>query len=151
MIGKIFRKLIGKTEPEKEEEISTSIAQSIREKSQKIIDTASEKFQNATREFFDIKQRLENLRESNYKLGLKHLENGHIKDAIFRFRFINYKWPDLLDAYYQLAYCLTLDNKPHEAKIVLKKLLAHHPEFDPKAAELLEHIEHGLNQKSFDE
>lgn len=146
MIKKIFKKLLGKSD--KKETVSDSIAKGIQEKSAKFAGFMERKFQQVYEEFFTIKNRLQNLRETNYKLGLKHLENGNLKDAIFRFRFINKFWPDLLDAYYQLAYCLVLDNKPVEAKSVLQKLLNENPDFDPKAFDLLQHIEQGIKSRT---
>lgn len=146
MIGKIFKKLLGLSEKKNDGE--SSLADALRDKSKKFVGFIGQKVQNFNEEFFSFKNRIQNLRETNYKLGMKHLENGNITDAIFRFRFINKFWPDLIDAQYQLAYCLTLDNKPHEAKVILKQLLAHHPDYDRKAADLLEHIEEGLQQKS---
>ncbi len=154
MISKIFKKFIGRSEEIKTESskiTSHSIANNIHEKTTRLANLLGEKIQQANKDFFTIKDRLKNLRETNYKLGLKHLENGNIKDAIFRFRFINKFWPDLLDAHYQLAYCLILDNKPLQAKIILKDLITKNPDYDSKAIDLLEHIEEGIKQQSFDE
>jgi len=151
MIGKIFKKLIGKSDAKTEakKDGPAALAKGLREKTGKFVNFIGNKIQQANQEFFTIKDRISNLRETNYKLGLKHLENGNITDAIFRFRFINKVWPDLLDAQYQLAYCLTLNNKPLEAKLVLKKLLSHHPDYDPKAYDLLDHIEEGIKHQNF--
>lgn len=152
MISKFFKKILGTSEQKKSDSPSTpSLASNLHDKTAKLVSFFGEKIQNAHQEFFAIKDRIGNLRQTNYKLGLKHLENGHIKDAIFRFRFINKFWPELLDAHYQLAYCLTLDNKSSQAKIVLRELIANNPDYDRKAFDLLEHIEEGMKQKSFDE
>jgi len=152
MIGKILKKLVGKSDDtnNSDKTASGSLISSLHEKSDKLVNFIGEKIQQANQEFFTIKDRISNLRETNYKLGLKHLENGNITDAIFRFRFINKFWPDLLDSQYQLAYCLTLNNKPIEAKLILQKLLAHHPDYDQKAYDLLEHIEEGIKHQNFD-
>ena len=91
----------------------------------------------------DVKTKVSNLLETNYNLGLKHLEKGNISDAIFRFRFIKKFWPEHFDAYYQLAYSLTLNKRPFEAKKILTELLVKKPDYDPKAQDLLDKINRG--------
>lgn len=140
MIGKIFKKLLGKSGKKEgvEGEVSSS---SFHEKAGKVQQFLEDKFELAHEEFYVIKKKLENLRETNYNQGLKYLEKGDVKDAVFRFRIITKFWPELLDAHYQLAYSLMLNNKPEKAKVVLRTLLQRHPDYDPKAQELLNKIE----------
>ena len=107
--------------------------------------TLCERADIVRKEILTVRERSKNLRKSNYELGLKHLENGDLSDAIFRFRFIKKFWPDLYDAYYQLAYCLVLKKKPAEAKMILEELLLKKPDYEEKARELLGHINSGLN------
>jgi tetratricopeptide (TPR) repeat protein len=143
MFGRIFKKLIGKSE--KKETGGEKLAVTLRQKSGKFSDFLGEKFQAIQNEFYTIRAKCENLRETNYNLGLKHLEKGNLSDAIFRFRFIKKFWPDLLDARYQLAYCLVLKKKPFEAKKILEELFAQNPNYDSKAKELLDDINAALN------
>lgn len=146
----IVKKLLGQSE--KKQDSSAKFAVALRQKSGKFVEFLSERFELAQDEFFSIKRKLKNLRETNYNLGLKHLENGHLSDAIFRFRFIKKFWPDLYDAHYQLAYCLVLDNKLKEAKKVLEELFTNQPNYDQNnqrgAKELLSRINTSLEQQA---
>lgn len=148
MIGGIFKKLVGKTD--KNENAGARLATKLRDKSEKFSNFLGDKFEQAKNEILEVRAKCSNLRETNYRLGLKHLEKGNLSDAIFRFRFIKKFWPDLFDAQYQLAYCLILDNKAIEAKQELEELLSRQPNFDPKARDLLEHINSSLEQPSQD-
>lgn len=148
MIGNFIKKLIGKSKTE--ESAGARFAIALRHKVEKTSGFLAEKTKLAHREFSIIREKCKSLRETNYKLGLKHLENGHLRDAIFRFRFIKKFWPDMLDAHYQLAYCLTLNNKLGEAKQILEELLAKEPGYDTKARELLNHINATIKSRSSD-
>jgi tetratricopeptide (TPR) repeat protein len=136
MIGNIFKKLLGKSTAENS---GTKLADKFKDKSEKFAKFLGEKSQFLQQEFQSIKSKCNNLKETNYQLGMKHLEDGNLTDAIFRFRFIKKFWPELLEGQYQLAYCLILDKKPWEAKKVLQELLAKNPDYD-KAKELLDEI-----------
>ncbi len=98
---------------------------------------AEEKINLVKEEYSLIRKKLENLSETNYQQGLKYLERGDIRDAILRFRIVVKFWPENLDAYYQLAYSLALNNQSFKAKLVLEELLSKNPDYDPKARELL--------------
>ncbi len=91
-----------------------------------------------------MKEKTKDLRSSNYELGLKHLENERLSEAIVRFRIIKKFWPDFYEAYYQLAYCLVLKGKPYEARKSLIELLEKQPNFNPIANELLNYIDNIL-------
>ena len=93
-----------------------------------------------------IKEKMKDLHSTNFELGLKHLENGRLKDASIRFFLMRKFWPDDPDAYFQHAYCLILRNKNEAAKKVLEELLRKNPNYDPKANELLEHIKNSSSQ-----
>lgn len=116
------------------------IIESFHDKMDKLQKFAGTKIDLGKQEYDLIKKKLENLSETNYQQGLKYLEKGDVRDAILRFRIVIRFWPDYLDAHYQLAYCLVLNNKPHKAKIVLEHLLHDHPTYDRKAYDLLERI-----------
>jgi tetratricopeptide (TPR) repeat protein len=137
MLGKLIGKLLGRPG---EENFGSKLGTKVKEKSAKFVEFLNEKSTALQKEFVTIKSKCKNLRETNYQLGLRHLENGHLSDAIFRFRFIKKFWPDLFDAYYQLAYCLVLKKKPFEARKVLQELLLKKPDYDKKARELLDDI-----------
>ncbi len=148
MISKILKKFFSKSE--EKESAGGKFALKLREKSAAFIDFFGKKAEFIKDEFFIIKSKCKNLRQTNYLLGLKHIENGHLTDAIFRFRFIKKFWPDLFDAYYQLAYCLALDNQPQKAREVLQELLAKNPNYDQKARDLLERIDKILQKAAPD-
>jgi tetratricopeptide (TPR) repeat protein len=132
---------------EKKEPLSEKIAEDLHKRSGELVDFIKNKVENAKEEFENIKLKYNNLEETNYKLGLKHLENGKLSEAIFRFRFIKKMWPTSYDAYYYLAYCLALtDKKLPEAREVLAELFAREPDYDEKATELLENINHRLEK-----
>lgn len=144
---KILKKIIiGKSEDKnniQDIENNVSIVQKIHDKAQGFASFFKTKIQETKDEFGDVRAKLSNLLETNYNLGLKHLEKGNISDAIFRFRFIKKFWPECYDAYYQLAYSLTLNNRPFEAKKILTQLLAKKPDYDLKAQELIDKINRG--------
>ncbi len=139
MIVKIFKKILGR--PDAKEAKESKISVNLHEKASKVQKFLEDRFEFANEEFYVIKKKLEDLRETNYNQGLKYLERGDIRDAIFRFRIVRKFWPDLLDAHYHLAYALMLNNKPDKAKVILQGLLLDHPDYDPKARELLNKIE----------
>ncbi len=144
---KILKKIIRGKSEDKDNNLSienkVSIAQKIQDKTHGFINFFKTKIQETKDEFGDVKTKVSNLLETNYNLGLKHLEKGNISDAIFRFRFIKKFWPEHFDAYYQLAYSLTLNKRPFEAKKILTELLVKKPDYDPKAQDLLDKINRG--------
>lgn len=144
MIKKIFKKLLGI----KSEKVESKISINLKEKIENISGFVDEKIDLAKKEYFETKAKLENLCETNYNQGLRYIEKGHLKDAVFRFRFIKKFWPEMYDAYYQLAYCLYLRKKHREAKLVLIELLQKNPQFGDKAQQLLLKIENSLQDVS---
>ncbi len=138
MIKNLFKKIFG--ESEEKESGGTKLAIALKEKSEKFSNFLSEQMEVAKKEFFTIKEKCKDLRQTNYNLGIFHLEKGNLSEAIFRFRLTKKFWPDHFDTYYQLAYCLTLKKKNEEAKKVLQELLEKKPDYDKKARELLEHL-----------
>ncbi len=141
MIGNILKKLVGKSDKKpKEEPKSEKLAENLRKKSEELTQFLGDKMESVREEYFSIREKTKNLRQTNYDLGMKHLENGHIDEAIIRFKIIRKFWPDVVDAQYQLAYCLVLKEKFKEAKKVLDELLSKNPDYDQKAHDLLDHI-----------
>ena len=146
MIKSLINKALGKkTEKEnKSEKIASKIQQNIKNFSGFI----SQKTDLALKEYALIKEKSKNLVETNYKLGIDHLEKGNLSDAHFRFFLMTKFWPKFYEAYYQLAYVLILRNKPFKAKKVLEDLIAKNLEIDNKFHELLDQI--NSNIKSFE-
>jgi tetratricopeptide (TPR) repeat protein len=153
MIVKFVKKFLGKKSEPKEDK-TQKFADSLRQKSQEFSDFLSSKITEGQKEFFSIKHKFKDLRKTNYDVGLLHLEKGNLKDAIFRFRFIKKFWPEFFEAYYQLAYCLVLENKLYDAKYVIQELLVKNPDYDlsheKKAHDLLSQINSALEKISHD-
>ena len=138
---KAVKKIFSKNPDEQKNK--TTLINKAQQKAEGFIDFIQNKIQETKNEFGDIRAKMSNLLETNYNLGLKHLEKGNISDAVFRFRFIKKFWPECFDAYYQLAYALALNKKPYEAKKVLTELLIKKPDYDIKARELFDKIKRG--------
>ena len=83
-------------------------------------------------EYRIIKEKMQNLSQSNYNLGMRYLDGGNIKEAIFRFRIIKKFWPNHHEAHYQLVYCLLLEQEIAEAKKNAKTLLKKAPQYQEK-------------------
>jgi len=130
---------------ENTEEKKSELAVSFKQKSQELSSFVGNRIKLAQEEVTTIRKKCSNLLETNYQLGLKHLENGNLKEAIFRFRFINKFWPNHLESYYQLAYCLILANKFKKAEKVLNDLVAKDPEYMEDAKKLLDSIDNHSN------
>ena len=64
----------------------------------------------------DFRYRLNNLRDSNFALGLYHLERQNLNDAIIRFKLVDkfFKSNDP-EANYWLGWCYFLKNNPNKA------------------------------------
>ena len=101
----------------------------------------SNKINDAIAEYGLIREKLKDLRQTNYNLGVKHLENGNISEAVFRFKIVKKFWPHYYEAYYQLAYALILSDKIDQARIVIDQLVEKDPSYQAKASELLASID----------
>lgn len=146
MIGGVIRKILGK--PKEKQNAGSKLAIKFREKSAKLAGFLNNALESAKEEYFSIKEKSKNLRKTNYELGLKHLENGNISEAIFRFRIVKKFWPDLLEANYYLAYCLVLKDRRFEAKKILEEFISKYPNIDEKTILLLEDINSGLEKEN---
>lgn len=142
MIGGIAKKLFFKNS-KKEEEKKNNLANTLREKSAELYEGLGNKIKSLQEEAIVMKSKYDNLLETNYNLGLKHIENGNLSEAIFRFRFIKKFWPQHYDSYYQLAYCLVLNKKAEDAKEILEELVSKEPNHQ-QGRELLELIERDI-------
>jgi hypothetical protein len=146
MIKFLINKALGK-KSEKEEK-SEKIASKIKNNVKNFSGFLSEKTDLALKEYASIKEKSKNLVETNYKLGISHLEKGNLSDASLRFFIMTKFWPQFYEAHYQLAYVLILKEKPLKAKKVLEDVLSKNAELDPKFRELLNEI--NSNIKSFE-
>jgi tetratricopeptide (TPR) repeat protein len=135
---KIFRKKTSNNEEK------PSLLEGIKAKSENLFQIVKNAILSQISELSSMREKSKNLLETNIKLGLWHIEQENISDAIFRFRFIRFFWPKYLDANYYLAYCYVLKEKHLEAKEILEKLLEKDPQ-NQKAIELLNKI--NLNQQ----
>ena len=144
----IFKKKALENSTKEEVSPKEGLSETIGKKIDAISNIFNEKLELVLNEFSIIREKTKNLRTTNYLLGLKHLENGKISEAIFRFRFTVKMWPDYEDAHFFLAYCLTLNNKKIEAKKILEELLQKNPSYDHKAQDLLNDINYKLENNS---
>ena len=146
MIKFLIDKALGKkSENEKK---SDKIASKIKNNVKSFSGFLSEKTDLAVKEYASIKEKSKNLVETNYKLGISHLEKGNLNDARLRFFIMTKFWPKFYEAHYQLAYILILKENPLKAKKVLEEVIIKNAEIDPKFQELLNEI--NANIKSFE-
>ena len=82
------------------------------------------------------KKKIQDLSKTNYNLGIKHLEEGNLKEAIFRFKITKKFWPHNYEAYYELIYCLILENEFEEAQKVIDELLEKSPDYKERIDQL---------------
>ena len=101
-------------------------------------------------QFSSLKEKVGNLSETNYELGLEHLNNGRIWEALSRFKITTFFWPNNYKALYQYGYCLLLMNRLEKAKIVLAKITVEHPKYK-EATRLLSAIENQEFDKIYEE
>lgn len=106
-----------------------------------ISDFISKKTKDAIDEYGVIREKLKDLCQTNYNLGVRHLENGNISEAVFRFKIVKKFWPHYYDAYYQLAYALILSDKVDQARNIINQLVEKDPSYQDKALELLAAID----------
>jgi len=89
-----------------------------------------------------IKIKCQNLLQTNFELGLKHLSEGNLSDARLRFAIMIKFWPKFTESYYHKAYVELLQNKPQKAKQTLDKFFHLQTDnVDPKFFELRQQIE----------
>jgi predicted TPR repeat methyltransferase len=67
--------------------------------------------------------KLQDIPGTNYNLGLYHMKQGNLGDAIMRFKMVNYLKPENIDSFYNLGRCLILNGENKKAKEALQKVL----------------------------
>lgn len=118
-----------------------ALAEFLKSKAKSVFDFTINHFDVVKKELELIKTKSQNLLESNYQLGLRHIEKGNLGDAIFRFRFIKKFWPNHYDAYIQLANCYIIKKRYNKALLVLDELTIINPTYENQAQELINKIE----------
>lgn len=77
---------------------------------------------------------IRDLKDTNYKLGMLHYENGNLPDAIFRFKLLRYFYPDLLQLNYFIGRCYIEKNqKDKAANYIDLYLKSNHKEYISEA------------------
>ncbi len=89
-----------------------------------------------------MREKSKDLLKTNVNLGIKHINNDNISDAIFRFKIISIFWPNYVKTYYYLAHCYILKNNYRKADISIRKLL----EMDPSYASKVESMVSKINR-----
>lgn len=88
-------------------------------------------------EFEIIKEKSQNLLQTNLELGLKHLSEGNLADARLRFAIMIRFCAKFSESYYQKAYIELLQNNPLKSAKTLEKFFRLKTEnIDPKFFEL---------------
>jgi len=133
-----IKKITGlhKKEPVENKEPKVSTAQSLERKIDKISHFMDNLFSWAVVEYQTIKNKSKDLSKTNYELGIKHLENGNLREAIFRFKITKKFWPENYEAYYELIYCLIMEGDFEEAQKVIEELLEKRPDYKEKIDQL---------------
>ena len=89
------------------------------------------------------KEKFKNLYQTNYNTGMFHLEHGNLWDASLRFKIIKKFWPDKLEAQYQYAICLVLEDMKDDAISLLKDILKKDENYS-NAKQLLNDLENNI-------
>ena len=93
-----------------------------------LIDNIRAFFASIRIDFFKNWAKVKNLSNTNYLLGLYHLEQGNIFDAKLRFQFTLRLNPDFSLAYYHLARIYIYNLEFNLSKAELEKCLSYNPE-----------------------
>jgi predicted TPR repeat methyltransferase len=113
-------------------------------KNKDLLISLKSKFESAQRFLYDLVQenanKLSNLVETNYQLGLYHLRANNLRDAELRFRIVLYFRPKHHLALYNLAKCYVSKNQKYSAIEKLKIALGEYQDF-PEAEYLLHTLE----------
>lgn len=96
------------------------------------------------------REKLKNLYQTNYQNGMYHLEHGNLWDATLRFKIIKRFWPKQLEAQYQYAICLVLQNMTRDARALLNDILKNNPDY-VEARDLLNDVENDNTAKIIEE
>ncbi len=123
-------------EPTEDQDHKVAPVQSLEHKIDKVSHFMDNFFAYVVMEYQTIINKSQNLSKTNYELGIKHLEQGNLKEAIFRFKITKKFWPENYDAYYELIYCLIMEEDLEEAQKVIDELLEKRPDYKERIDQL---------------
>jgi hypothetical protein len=147
MFKYLFLKALGKKTPK--ELKNEELANKVQHGATKFFAIINNLISRVGDEIVLIRKKCNNLKETNYKLGLSHIEKGNLADAGFRFTIIIRFWPDFKEAYYQKARVCMLQNDPQMAKLVIDKLLNKFPDYQsPEINDLIEKIDLAIKNEN---
>jgi ubiquinone/menaquinone biosynthesis C-methylase UbiE len=73
--------------------------------------------------FFSFKKKITNLLQTNYDLGIFHLNQHNINDSILRLKIVLFFNPKHFSAKYYLAICFYIKNQSQKAKRLLNEII----------------------------
>lgn len=68
--------------------------------------------------------------KNHYDLGIEHLQQGHVSDALLRFRLVTWLEPNNANAWYYLGRTQLADGKNKQAQATLQRALKLNPDND---------------------
>lgn len=146
MIKFLINKITGKKS--KKEIRDEEFASKIFAESSKISGFINNIIKNIINEIKTIRNKSKNLLETNYQLGLSHIQKGNLNDAKLRFAIIIRFWPNFHEAYYQKAYVEMLLKKPFEAMETINKFELNSKDvLDSRFLDLKNQIELAINNE----
>jgi tetratricopeptide (TPR) repeat protein len=133
-----IKKITGlhKQEPVEDKEPKVAPVQALEHRIDKVSHFMDNVFAYVIAEYQAIKNKSKNLSKTNYELGIKHLEQGNLQEAIFRFKITKKFWPENYEAYYELIYCLIMEQDLEEAQKVIDELLEKRPDYKERIDQL---------------
>jgi predicted TPR repeat methyltransferase len=102
---------------------SSIVTEATPQKRKPLFDRITDSYHQLKEEFAIVIDKANNLGRTNYELGIKHMNAGHITDAILRFRIVLWLDPKYYLAWYHLGCCqLTKGQADKAAQSFLKSL-----------------------------
>lgn len=136
MIGNQLKKILGFTKKESKKSESLPDDNFSLGKVEKSFKFLSIKFKEAVLESKVIMNKLKDLEKTNYDLGLTHLQNNNLREAIFRFKIVRKFWPENYEAHLNLIYCYFVLNEEENAERAIEYLLYLEPKYKSKIEKL---------------
>lgn len=137
-------KKIGKSSQDSDNKDEPNPLSTIANDTKKVASLISSYFVNLFSDIKVMKVKSKNLLQTNINLGLKHLNNDNISDAIFRFRIIAFIWPNHIKTYYYLAHCYIIKQNFYKAQKYLKILLQMDPSYESKVSNMIKKIDNNI-------
>ena len=124
MIFKHLKKIIGFVKKDKKSPKLGKIEEGV--------NFVGDKVREAISESKVIVEKLYDLQQTNYQLGLTQLEKGNLKEAIFRFKIVRKFWPSNYDSHLKLIYCYVASGQEYRAQSAIEYLLELDDGFKPQ-------------------